>query len=722
MAKGRKALENPLNAGFETFGQKGDKQKRVLEEDMVREMKHRFESARAASSQWRTDARRAYNYYENAQRPPEIDDYDDVLYLTLNLVRSRVDTANGILTKDKPRADLIGRGIEDVEVAAAFKDLLEYSADEDHMDNVTEEAVAHFLKCGFAVIEEELDPDEEQGQLTRHGWVKGKLRAQVGDGLRYYIDPKNRTRQMWGKYGPNWYFTRSQEAVADLMMRFPLKRTRLEKLHEKPPSDLADVTPAIDDDYEGYTAKGVDDSDDSSERAEVRLDYRAEPTVWVYTHWFLRTFPEQIVYEYDENGRLVRATDPDNGDTIEPENLAMMAPEIRDNYQIMTHIVREVWTAAYTEDILLYCHKSPYKHNRWPAVFLCGTMHRDRPMPYGLIHNLFDAQDLYNKLNSVILDNALRSNNSGWILEDGAMDIKEEERLRDEGSAPGFIAKVRMGRRESLDRIEPGDLPRGLWEIQRDVRQTFDELSSLYQTQRGGMPYDTSGKAVIALQNAADMALTDYQRAIEIALTDWGRKRLSNIQQFYTYERTWRISSKVRDIDHYLYTQLEKPTDANGMMQMNQPAQLSLYRLEDGNPEEQRLVDDFTAPAFDLKYVVGSGHERSRDQKLKEAQFLYESGAVDHPYLLQEFEVEGRSEILKRMEEKDPLLKAGKQLQEIMKNPQHKPLVEAVLQDPNVVINALEMAGIDPQNIAGSLAVLTMGAPEGGAGIGGEMA
>lgn len=703
----RSPLKNPLNSGYETFGQKGGG-KKVLEEDIVRELQHRFEAARTASATWRQEARRAFNYYENSQRPPEVDDYDDVLYITLNLVRSRIDTAVGILTSAKPRCHLIGRGIEDVDVAQAYQDLLEYSADEDFIDNLIEEVASDYCKCGFGVMEEELDPDEEKGQLTKHGWVKGKLRAQKGDCLSYYIDPRNRSRRFEGKYGAQWYFVESEESLADLMMLYPGKKSRLETLFQKPPADLTDVKPAIGDDYEGYTTEGADDASDAS---HDRHPYRAEPTVKVRTHWFIATDTQEVVFMFDEDRRPTPAVD-EFDQPIMPDDLKRMDKDVRKDYFIKTDITREVWTAAYVDNVLLYMHKSPYRHNKWPATFFGATMHRDKPMPYGMVHNLFDAQDLYNKLNSVILDNAIRSNNTGWVLEEGAMSEYEEERLVEEGSSPGFIAKVRMGRRDGLDRIEPGQLPRGLWEIQRDIRQTFDELSSLYQTQRGGMPYETSGKAVIALQNAADMALTDLQRGMELGITMWGKKRLTNIQQFYTYERTWRISDRIKEADHYLVTQLEKPKNQQGMPMMEEPATLSMYRLEDGNPEPVKLVDDFEKPEFDIKFIVDSSKQRSREEKLKEATFLFEAQAVDQAYLLQEYEVEGRSEILKRMDEKNQVLQMGNKVMEMMENQNIAPLVQTMMENPDQLMQALEMAGIDPMNIQASIGMGQAGAQQ----------
>jgi hypothetical protein len=245
-----------------------------------------------------------------------------------------------------------------------------------------------------------------------------------------------------------------------------------------------------------------------------------------------------------------------------------------------------------------------------------------------------------------------------------------------------------------------GQLPNGLWEIQKDIRVTFDELSSLYQTQRGGMPYETSGKAIVALQQAGDTALVQLQMSVEDAITDWGRKRLSNIQQFYTFDRQWRISNNMKEQSHYLITQRQKRKDPLTGEQMNdEPSTVHMYKLEDGNPEPTLLTEDFGVPSFDLKFTMGTGHLRSREQKLKEAQFLYEAQAVDDVYLLQEFEVEGRSEIAKRMEEKNQVMQLGQQVGEMMQDPEIGSLVSMLIENPGQLVQSLQAAGLDPQTI-----------------------
>tara|TARA_R110000824_G_scaffold167283_1_gene344167 strand:- start:8183 stop:10342 length:2160 start_codon:yes stop_codon:yes gene_type:complete len=657
-------------------------------EEWVRFVRQRHDVGLSASQSWRREARRGFNYYENAQRPPAVEGYEDVLYITLNLVKARLDTKVGILTQAKPRPEVIGRGAEDMEVAAAFKDLLQYSLDEDRLDTRILDAVGDMMKCGLGVLEEVFNPDHKQ--LTRHGWAPGKIELSVGDPLKYVVDPGNRSSTFWGDGGPDWYFTEHRATIDELIMRYPEHKLQLETMRTdiRSGEDSAESIQSTDDDY---ASSGFDGTDDSGSDEGASESYDSQDMVPQLIHWYKKDVPVDRIFKLDpENGSWQLAQTAE-GDAI--TDAGMIPEDDEDNYEVIRSIEQEVWTCSVVGELLLYNRHSPYTHGKWPVIFFSGTMHRGQAMPYGEVHNLFDAQDLYNKLMSVTLDNAIRSNNTGWQLEEGAMDPKEEERLTNEGGQPGFIARLRMGRIDGLRRLEPGSLPRGLWEIQKDIRTTFDELSSLYQTQRGGMPYETSGKAVIALQQAADSALVHLQRHIEWAINDLGRKRLSNIQQFYTYERAWRISDKVKEMDFHIITEL-------GFNEQEGDTSLHLLKAEPGNPEPILLLKDFTKPEFDVKFVMGTGHERSRDERLKEAQFLFSAGAVDPEYLMKEFEVEGRREITDRMQEKNDILQLGVQVQTMLEDEMAGPLMMLALNKPNILMEALIQAGIDPGMLA----------------------
>lgn len=665
--------------------------------DFVKKRVEFHRSAKNGKTRWINHARKSLNYYENAQRPPEIRDDRDVLYITMNMIRSKIDTKIGILTSAKPKPSITPRGMEDEDVAQAYREIFEYSMEDRNtkFHIRTQDAVSDMVKIGLGVLREEIDFSEVQDTLL--GEMAGELSLSKRDPLTYSIDPANRSADMWGEKGATYYTIEDSIPIEELLIMYDEHKTELISLVSKKSEGMAKEQTTLSRDSDYNRDIQLDEGDDDS-GSITRREF-SEDVVDVVEHWYLQRVPVRRIFAVGENGTWMLAENPD-GSLMEPEDIPEGA---EDDYEVLTRVENRIRTCSIAGDkVLLYDRPSPYKHGRWPDTFVCGTMHHDQPMPYGEIHRLIDAQDLYNKLNSLVMDNAIRSNNAGWVYEDGALDEDMEQELEEHGSDAGLILRTRRGHMARVQRLQPASIPEGLYRLQNDLRVLFDELSNLYQTQRGGMPYDTSGKAIIALQQAGDTALTELQRNIEEALTDWGRKRLSNIQQFYTLERAWRVSDGMRDYDSILYTELQFDPE-------KQDTSLHLFRLEDGNEEPIPLLSDFSATHFDVRLAIGTGHERSREQRLEEARAVVElTGSVPSAIrnMLQALDIENRAEILREMSEKDQIMGMMQSFEEqgidpsiiqtmagAMGDPVMRAIIETMISDPQL---AMKVASESP--------------------------
>jgi len=644
----------------------------------VRDVMAKHYAAKSGSELWRYHAKRAFNYYENDQRPPEIRDDDDAFFLILNLIRNRTDTKVGILTSAKPRAEMIARGMEDEDVSAAFRDIVEFSAGikTTDLDAKVVDAVGDQVKVGLGILEEGIDHEEEQA--TRHGPMSGELSLEYRSPMDVYLDPSNRSPSLDGRRGINFLTIEEEVPHEELEMTYPAKAYRIQGVDRRQGGGaLRGRMTAYAKDF----AKDIsrDDGDDTAKEREY-----AEDTKTVITIWYKKRIAEHKVWGRDpEDGSWEPAVDED-AEAVSVDDIA----DDDENYFVETKIRREWWTAGVTGDVLLYNYRSPYKHRSHPFVFFCGALHHDEATPYGEIHRLLDAQDMFNKINSLVIDNASRSNNTGWMVEEGALTEGALQDLEDRGSEPGFILKARPDAIStgSVKRLEPGQLSDALYRLQGDVRVLFDELSSLYQTQRGGMPYETSGKAIIALQQAGDTALVGLQRNIESAVTEWGRKRLSNIQQFYTVEKAWRISDKMKDVSYHYVTQM-------GWNQGQGQNSLELWKLEDGNPksgalpEAKMLLKDFEATKYDIKITMGTGHERSREQKLEDAKLVFEvTGGVPSAvrHVLNEMEVPEKREMLQEMMEQNQVQSMMQQMEQTGVSPEILSSLTQMMGDPTM--------------------------------------
>lgn len=666
------------------------------ESRIVRDIRAKHEAAKGSSELWRHHARRAYNYYENDQRPPEIRDDQDTLYLILNMIRNRVDTKVGILTSAKPQAAITGRGMEDEDVAAAFRDIVEYTADRSDFDSVLHDVITDMVKVGMGVLEETVDLDVEMD--TQHGSYAGDCVSTVRSPLEVFLDPGNRSPNLKGKRGINYLTLEENTPEEELMMLYPQKAYRIKGVEKKIGSATDQSRVAAygkDFDRDVHADQGDDQSQDPSDRNS------AENTKKVITIWYLRRVVEHSVWELDEEGFPSGLAVGEDGEAVSVDDIS----DDDDRYWVEPKLSREMWTAAIAGDVLLYNHKSPYRHGDSPFVFFVGQLHHDEATPYGEIHRLMDAQDMFNKINSLVIDNAARTNNTGWAVEEGAMDEEQEQHFEENSSQPGFTLRTRPdavaeGR---IQRLQPGQLSDALYRIQGDIRVLFDELSSLYQTQRGGMPYETSGKAIIALQQAGDTALVGLQRNVERGVTDWGRKRLANIQQFYSIEKAWRITDKLKEVSHHYLTQM-------GWDDQGGQNTLQLWKLDDGDPSKgippdaRMLLKDFQAAKYDIKITMGTGHERSREQKLEDAKLVFEvTGGVPSAvrHVLNEMEVPEKREMLEEMSQRDQVAQMAQQMEEsgadpgmfqqinsMMSDPAMGQLLQLLLQDPQLLMQA----------------------------------
>lgn len=731
-----------------------------LKDDWIKTVLTRHQASVAHTAKWRKEARQAHNYYESAQTPTALTGRSSrkTFHVNLNMVRGRTDTKTGILSAGRPIPEVTGMGMEDFEAAETLADLHDHALHDVRYPAKREQAIHNSIVTGVGILRPEINPDEEQ--VTAHGRVPGRYGLVVDDSLKYYPDPRNREPSWWGENGANWYSTLSQERLSDLAILYPEMRDQILNL---PARVRRNVLDSLDYYYKGDAGGGssVSDSTDDS-GAERPQEYPDETTVEVLTHWYIeKSFVERVYYT-DPETRVtdhaviqdvervpvidpqtgVQAVNPEDGQPAFEESVStrpMTREDLpkgnssddprqqRRNYDIRRRTVKNVRVCGLAGNILLYDRPTPYKHQRWPIVVIAGTMFRDQAMAYGEIHNLFEIQDLYNRVNSLVIENAVKSNNAGWQVEAGALDPAEERRLRTRGSEPGFILKVRRGRMRMVERIEPGRLSDGIYRLSNDLRVMIDELSSLYQTQRGGMPYETSGRAVIALQQAGDLALKRLQTNIEDALTDLGNKTLSIIQQYYTWERSWRISNKMRDKTYFLKTQLDVPINAATGERLSDTPTLHLYKVgENGSQEAVELLKDFTVAEYDVKVRISTEHTRDPSEELAEIQYLRAIGAVDNEWVLTRLKVENRDALIQRMNENNQLLQLGQSILEATKN-EEDPTDAAVAQlavSPSgrkAIARVFEQIGLDPsalvQTTSGGGGLPTPGAAGAGVGV-----
>lgn len=375
------------------------------------------------------------------------------------------------------------------------------------------------------------------------------------------------------------------------------------------------------------------------------------------------------------------------------------------DYEVFRTFDEQCWTAAIVGNVLLYHRRSPYRHNRWPAVFFAGMMRKGHPCPYGQIEPMIVPQDVINSNMTLIQDIAQRVSNPGRIIKPDALIASQKNRVLDIVNQPGWVLVMDENSQLTVNdvyrEIAPGQIPGQLLEFTEYIRRMIDEIGSVAQVQRGGMPYDTSGKAIQSLLQASDTALSTVHRNIEYAVTVWAENRVKNIQQFYALEDSLRISDDLRAyriaFEYYTNPETEKTT-------------LSLVKYPEGEPGKdapppKRIFDDFGVAEFDIEVGIHSNQERNPDEESARILSYFDRGIVDKQYVIENDDwIVGKREVLRRVMERDETLKTIEAFNAMMQDSESPAgMLIRAMQNPQVselVLAALSQGGLTPEALA----------------------
>jgi hypothetical protein len=644
-------------------------------------------------SRWTVRAQKSYSFLRGDQAPKEA---GDIFWVVLNLIIHRILTKCGILTAGKPIATVVGRDDDDTGIARAFKDLIEFNADNNDMNVIVQDAVMDMLICGLGILDERWNIHKERYNPEYQAWVPGVIEISKADATKFVFDPENAEERMDGKGSGEWVASRRSELRGRLAGMYPAKSVSIMQAPAK--EHGLNVEKLRQERLGGGT---LDDSDPSDREPQ------SDDIMEVTEFWYRKYKPITTVWRVYDDGKRELArryeADPETGERVEGEPLTPEeVPDVPDGlgfkFKVLTRMKEEMWVCEMCGNgIILFNRKSEYSHGRWPFIFFSGMLHRGEPVPYGEVDRVLEMQDLINSMLSLQIDNAQRTSNTTRLFKRSKVKAEYRNNLEEHLAMPGGFVEVEDTANfdDVVHDVRAPELSKETMSIVNLLVQFFDEVSNVSMVQRGGMPYETSGKGIERLLQAGDTGMENLKNNIGYALTRWGKNHIRNLQQFMTMEEAWRISDDVRESYQLA---LENYTDPNTM-----ETKLSMVQYQDGE-EPVRLLDDFASAHFDVKVVIGSSTERSKEDKLERATFLHERGLYDDEALAEEFDVP--REVLKRAQEKNKILQTGQMVEELSeKSPELGALLSGLMTQTNsvlpIVLSALEAQGYSPQQLAG---------------------
>lgn len=198
---------------------------------------------------------------------------------------------------------------------------------------------------------------------------------------------------------------------------------------------------------------------------------------------------------------------------------------------------RVKWTVT-TYDRVLHDKLSPY--NGFTIIPYFPFFRRGQTS--GLVDDAVGPQQALNKAISQFVHIVNSSANSGWVIEQNSLSNMTTSDLESKGAMTGLVLEYKQGATKP-DKIKPNDVPNG---IDRLIDRATNQIkeATVPEAMRGVTGPEVSGVAIQSKQHAAMMQLAvplDNLSRTRTMLAE----RLRDLQtQFYTDERTFRITEQ----------------------------------------------------------------------------------------------------------------------------------------------------------------------------------
>lgn len=240
-------------------------------------------------------------------------------------------------------------------------------------------------------------------------------------------------------------------------------------------------------------------------------------------------------YKVPKRAQVMRGASPWHGELFDAADPAMQAAVEEGSASLFDTMTFEMRCAVLTEGGLLWAGPSPYRHNKFPLTPVwCFRRGRDNA-PYGVIRQLRDPQEDYNKRASKAL--WLLSTNR-VIMEDGA--VSDVEELREEAARPDSVIVHKRGM--ALEIKSDASLAQGQFELMERDHMHIQSSSGVTDELLGRKTNAVSGKAIEARQAQGSVTTAEIFDNLRYAKQLHGQKTMSLCEQYMTEPRVIRLT------------------------------------------------------------------------------------------------------------------------------------------------------------------------------------
>lgn len=244
--------------------------------------------------------------------------------------------------------------------------------------------------------------------------------------------------------------------------------------------------------------------------------------------------------------------------------------------------------------------ESPFRDRKYPFVPYISRRWADDPDSiFGVVRNLWDPQDEYNKRYSNLLAHSNSASHSGWL--NAKMGGANKAELELMGSKPGVVVEYGV---TPPKQIEPTQLPSGHFAMIQMGEKNILRISSINAEMVGQTTQQTvSGRAIRARQAGGSVGLKPRFRTFEESQLDLVRMIFSRVQQYYPPEKIRRIIGTA---------EMSMPMGPGGQPLFTDPVT--------GMPVPEEQIFDFLQKVTEVEFDIVFGLQ-AKGETERQAQF-----------------------------------------------------------------------------------------------------
>lgn len=428
--------------------------------------------------QWRMEADREADYYDNNQLSSEVlQQMQDrgIAPLVRNLIAPTVDVVLGMEAKNKRDWKVTAEDDSGFEAALALNRELKEAERVTRADNACSHAYAHQIKVGLGWVE----------VAREHDPFKPPYRVQHVHRKEIYWDWRAKDEFLTDAR----YLVRKQWKDEDVVkLTFPGKASIIDNaMNDWPMWDESSTNGYGTDLARAFDVQSRSTLEDAEWR-DVERRRIAVYEVW-YRFWkkgIVMILPDGSVMEYD-NSNMKHINAVVSGAVKVHSTLV---PQVRLSWWVGPHRLADI--------------PSPYKHNMFPYVPFWGYREDSTGIPYGIIRRMMSPQDEVNS----------RLSKMYWLLsakrvrvDSDALEMPHEEAMEELSRPDAYIVtNPHRKRDDGLDIESDFALSQQQFQVMQDASVAIQDTGGVYQSMLGKQ--NAGAESGIAINSLVEQGAT----------------------------------------------------------------------------------------------------------------------------------------------------------------------------------------------------------------------